>query len=237
MYAIRSYYEIINTISNNVANSQTPGYKSDTSVMNTFKKELLILAGDKKNQTGSIEYKYAEQSFTSLEQGTLEFSKSPFDIALQGNVYFNIQSEEGAGVLTRNGQFSLDGEGYLYLKGVGRVLGENGEIYIGTSDFSVSNSGEIAVNGQQVDTLALTYIPEDTNVNKIGDNTFSLIDGEAFEAPADIEFSVIQGAYERSNVDVAEEMTNAIAAQSSFQSVSQVIKMLDSINESAATQP
>ena len=51
-----------------------------------------------------------------------------------------------------------------------------------------------------------------------------------------MEYSVIQGAFERSNVDVAVEMTRAMAAQRSFESMSQALKMLDSINEKAVTQ-
>ena len=210
----------INTISNNVANSQTPGYKSDTSVQNTFKKELLLLNGGRINKTGTIEYKYTEQSFTGLSQGSLEFTERPLDFAIEGPVFFNIQSGTGDRLLSRNGQFSLDDEGYLFLNGAGRVLGENGEIFIGKSDFSVSNSGEIFIDGQQADKLELTYIEEEANIQKSGDNTFTLIDGANGEVPADLKYSIIQGAFERANVDVAIEMTRAMSAQRSFEAMS-----------------
>ena len=226
----------INTISNNVANAQTPGYKSDTSVQNTFQKELLLLKGGRKNTTGTIQYKYTEESFSGLTQGSFEFTESPLDIAIEGPVYFNIQSGEGDRLLTRNGQFKIDDEGYLSLDGVGRVLGENGEIFVGKIDFSVANSGEIFIDGQMTDKLELTYVEENSNIQKMGDNTFTLIDGANGEVPADLDFSVIQGAYERSNVDVAVEMTRAMTAQRSFESMSQALKMMDSINQSVATQ-
>lgn len=227
---------VINTISNNVANSATPGYKSDTSIQNTFKRELILLNKGRINRTGTIEYKYTEQTYSSLAQGSFEFTEKPLDIALSGPVYFNIQGRDGNQYLTRNGQFAIDDEGYLELTGTGRVLGDNGPIYIGTSDFSVSNNGEIYIDGQNVDRLRLTYVGENSNINKSGDNLFTLAEGADTDIPEDVEYSVIQGAFERSNVDVAVEMTRAMAAQRSFESMSQALKMLDSINEKAVTQ-
>lgn len=225
----------INTISNNIANSQTPGYKSDLSVKNTFARELILLNGGRKNDTGTIEYKYTQESFTQLEQGSFEFTQRPLDIAIQGPVYFNVMNRDGEQCLTRNGQFDLDDEGYLCLTGAGRVIGTNGEIYIGKSDFSVNNSGEIFIDGQSAGSLRLTYVADGTQITKLDDNLF--IPGEnTGDIPDDLEVHVIQGAFERSNVDTGVEMTRAIEAQRSFESLSSAIKILDSINQSAATQ-
>ncbi len=225
---------VLNTISNNVANAQTPGYKSDTSVQNTFKRELIRLNQGRRNQTGAIEYKYIEKSYTQLTQGSFEFTERPLDIAIEGPVYFNIQGKDGNQYLSRNGQFSLDNEGYLELAGSGRVLGGNGPIYIGTSDFAVNDKGDIYIDGQYSDSLQLTYVSDNSNVNKKGDNLFELAEGAETNPPDDMEYSIIQGAFERSNIDMATEMTKAMAAQRSFESMAQALKMVDSINEKAA---
>ncbi len=230
----------INTISNNVANSMTPGYKTDTSVQNTFKRELILLRNGKTTKSGTFEYKFTEESRTSLEQGGFEFTERPMDIAIQGPVYFNLSTSDGDTLLTRNGQFSIDSEGYLYLPGGGRLLGENGEIKVGGSDFVISEKGEVRVDGNVIDTLELTYIQDNANIQKFGDNTFIRITEEGEEVPegipADIEFSIIQGAYERSNVDLGVEMTKAIAAQRAFESLSQALKMIDGINQRAVSE-
>lgn len=230
--ALLNQQKVISTISNNVANVQTPGYKSDTSIQNTFKKELIRLNGGRINKTGSIEYKYTEQTYTGLKQGSFEFTQKPLDIALEGPVYFNIKSAEGGNLLTRNGQFSIDSEGYLALDGAGRVLGENGEIYVGKSDFAVSTTGEISIDGQQTDKLKLSYVEDNKDIQKKGDNTFTVVGGASTEIPADTEYSIIQGAFERSNVDVGAEMSKAMEAQRSFESMSQALKMIDKTNES-----
>lgn len=225
----------INTISNNIANSQTPGFKSDLSVKNTFARELILLNGGRKNDTGTIEYQYTQESYTQLEQGSFEFTQRPLDIAIEGPVYFNVLNRDGEQCLTRNGQFDLDDEGYLCLTGAGRVIGTNGEIYIGKSDFSVDNKGAIFVDGQQAGALSLTYVEPGTTVLKKGDNLFTT-QGDTGEVPADVKINIIQGAFERSNVDTGVEMTRAIEAQRSFESLSSALKIIDSINQSAATQ-
>ncbi len=226
----------INTISNNVANSQTAGFKSDLSVQNTFKRELILLNHGRKNTTGTIEYKYTEESYTHLAQGSFEFTGRPLDVAIEGDVYFNIRTPDGVQCLTRNGQFNIDDEGYLSLVGVGRVLSANGEIYVGTSDFQVTNTGEIILDGQSLGNLSLTYIEEGTTIQKIDDNLFVVPEGEQTDMPANVNYEIIQGAFERSNVDTAVEMTRAMAAQRSFEAISSALKMIDTINQSAATQ-
>lgn len=236
----------IDTIANNMANSQTAGYKRDLSVQNTFKRELILLNQGRKNKTGTFEYKYTDKSYTQLEQGSFEFSGSPLDVAIDGPVYFNVENADEEAVLTRNGQFCVDSEGYLSLDGVGRVLCEDGPLKVDGSNFEITNSGEVTVDGDSAGRLSLTYISENDNVEKQGDNTFKLIvdkddeinDGEQTnnEIPEGTEYNIIQGAFERSNVDVAVELTRSMSAQRSFESLSQAIKMLDSVNEIAANK-
>ncbi len=233
---ILNQQRILNTVSNNMANVNTSGYKSDTTVGNTFKRELILLNGGRINKEGTFEYRYTEESKTSLEQGSFEYTQRPLDVAIQGPVYFNLESNEGDRLLTRNGQFLIDGDGYLSLEDGSRILGENGAVKVGTSDFSINNQGEIFVEGKFYDTLELTYIAENENIQKQGDNTFTLINGENGEVPNDLDFRIIQGAYERSNVDIAVEMTKSMVAQRSLESMAQALQMIDAINQKAVSE-
>ncbi len=225
----------LNTIANNVANSQTSGFKGDLSVQNTFDRELILLNQGRTNETGTFEYKYTEESFTDFTQGSFEFTERPLDIAIQGPVYFNLETTEGDKVMTRNGQFIIDEEGFLAIEGAGRLLSNNGPVNVGTSNFSVSNAGEVYVDGENVGTLELSYIPNSDVIEKHGDNTFTFREDENGELPdatipEDIEYAVLQGAFERSNIDVAVEMTRSMAAQNTFNALAQALQMLDEIN-------
>lgn len=218
----------LNAVANNISNANTAGYKRDQVQRNTFN-EQLILVQERRAASGTFSQLYSSETTTSAEQGSLEFTSSPFDLAIQGPAWFNLSSAGGT-LLTRNGQFGLDGDGYLALGASGRVLGENGEIHLGDSDFVVYEDGAIFNENGYVDTLLLTYIVDDNELEKVGENLYTgggeniLPDGESI--------NIIQGAFEQSNVDAAYEMTKAMEIQRSYEACSAAIRMIDSINSS-----
>lgn len=227
---------ILNIITNNMANVKTAGYKNETAIPTTFAEELLLING-KHSQTGTIRYRTLEETFTNLEQGSFEDTGSRLDVALIGNVYFNIENRKtGETLLTRNGQFSLDAEGYLALGPSGRILDINGNpIQLGTADITVSRDGIITTDDGRTFTLGLTYLEPDTAIERVDDNMFRPYDGfETGNIPAGEKYRVRQGSYERSNVDVAEEMVKAMDSQNVFTACSTALKIINSVNQIAA---
>ena len=101
-------------IGNNLANVSTAGYKRDTVLTNTFD-EQMILVKHREALSGTFAHRYVDTSYTDLNQSNFEYSDSPFDVAIAGDVYFNVRTNyPGADreiMLTRNGQWELDGEG------------------------------------------------------------------------------------------------------------------------------
>lgn len=224
----------LDAIANNVSNINTSGYKKDEIVTNTFQEEL-ILVENRRKTSGSFLQTYVDVSKVNLEQGSLEFTESPYDIAIHGNIYFNIAAPSGRTLQTRQGQFELDGEGYLTLNDSGRVQGQNGDIYIGNDDFIVDNDGNILnENGEVLDTLLLSYIPADADVEKVGNNLFAY-DGD-MTIPDDEKYDIIQGAFEKSNVDANKEITHAMEVQRLFEASSSILKYMDTINGRAASE-
>ncbi|MCI5905648.1 MAG: flagellar hook-basal body protein [Oscillospiraceae bacterium] len=227
---------ILNIITNNMANVKTAGYKNETAIPTTFAEELLLING-KHSQTGTIRYRTLEETYTNLEQGSFEDTGSRLDVALVGNIYFNIENRKtGETLLTRNGQFSLDAEGYLALGPSGRILDVNGNpIQLGTADIAISRDGVITTDDGRTYTLGLTYLPPDTAIERVDDNMFRPY--EAFETgniPEGEKYRVRQGSYERSNVDVAEEMVKAMDSQNVFTACSTALKIINSVNQIAA---
>ena len=109
----------LNTISNNMVNIQTSGYKSDTMLARTFDEEMLIRTGtvSKGNPTElatSSKIVSAQRTYVDYTQGTLRETDSIYDFALNGNGFFCIRTPEGERY-TRNGSFSVDENGYLIL--------------------------------------------------------------------------------------------------------------------------
>lgn len=227
---------ILEVVTNNMANVKTAGYKNETAIPTTFAEQLLLINGEH-SETGTIRYRTLDETYTNLEQGSFEETGSRLDIALIGNVYFNIENRKtGETLLTRNGQFSLDSEGYLALGSSGRILDENGDyIQLGTADFTVSRDGVITTDDGRTYTLGLTYLEEGTEIERVDDNMFRTYDDfETGNIPAGADYQVRQGSYERSNVDIAEEMVKAMDSQNVFTACSTALKIINSVNQIAA---
>lgn len=233
--AMINQQRIFDAISNNVSNINTAGYRKDEIVLNTFQEQLFLVT--KRTETSGTSYQtYVDTSKTNLEQSALEYTDSPFDVAIYGNMYFNVSYGKADGQVfqTRNGQWGLDNEGFLWLDGAGRVQGENGDIYLGNDDFTIDEYGVIRNADEEViDTLLLTYIPPEADVHKEGDNLF-LYEGEPALLPEGEEFVVIQRAYEKSNVDAVKEMTQAMEAHRMYEAASRILRGFDTINQQAA---
>lgn len=237
---------ILDVVSNNMANISTAGFKGDTTIPTTFD-ERLIQIRNRKNETGTIQYRTIDYQNTALTAGQREYTDRRLDVCLSGNVFFNIQPYveqlHGAGeedqptsYLTRAGQFELDSEGYLALANSGRVLDAAGEpILLGTSDITIDETGLITTADGQNFQLGLTYVAQNEDVVKQGDNLFTAVNSvPANQMPEGETYQVIQGAYERSNVNLSEEMTKGMAASRLFGNLAQALKAMDAINQKAA---
>ncbi len=227
----------LNTIGNNLANASTAGYKRDTLLVDRFD-EHMILVKHRQELSGTFGHTYVDSTYTDLEQGFFEQTESPFDVAIWGDVYFNIAGYNGQTMLTRNGNWELDDEGYLALSNSGRVLGENGEIYIGNKDFVIDVDGRIYQTNDQgerelIDRLALSYIDPNADVAKFGANLFSSVNAQP--VPADLRFDIVQGSLERSNIDYNYELTMMMNASRLFETNSKILQIHDKVNQSTAS--
>ena len=115
------------------------------------------------------------------------------------------------------------------------MLDENGApIDIGTSDFTMTEEGVITTADGRQYTLGLSYIEDYTDVEKVGDNLFSPYqNAPAGNIPDDVRYSLRQGWYERSNVDVADEMIKSLDANNVWNANRQALTIMNSINQIA----
>lgn len=222
---------MIDCVGNNMSNASTAGYKRDTVLTNTFK-EQMILVKHREALSGTFTHRYVDTSYTDLGQSSFELTESPFDVAIYGDVYFNIAGYNGETMLTRNGQWELDSEGYLCLNSSGRILGENGEIYLGDKDFVIDVDGTIYQDGEVVDRLLLSYLDPDADVTKFGANMFTSV--EAGEIPEGLQYQIVQGSFERSNIDWNYELTMLMNSNRLYEANSQILQLCDTMNQSAS---
>jgi flagellar basal-body rod protein FlgG len=225
----------IDAISNNIANASTAGYKSQSTAESSFGDHLVsrLSANPKVNANnigpGSF-MTINSEAYGDFTQGMMEMTGRSIDFAIQGEGFFVIRTEKYGDVLTRNGEFEIDGKGNLILPGVGKVLSDNKrEINIKTSDFTLGEDGTIYKDGKQSDKLFIAKGDSVGELVKVGQGVYFRAEGYVSADKAD--FKTMQGTVEKANVSMAKELSKLISGQGHFQSCSQVLKIYDRINE------
>lgn len=223
---------ILTAISNNLANSETPGYKKEDVSATTFGNMFISRVDEQTTPIGSLTLGTAADRMNVIHsQGALKDTQRPLDFAIQGEGFYAVQGTAGT-VYTRNGSFNVDQDGYLILKNVGRVLGQNGPIRVGTDQFTADGQGNLSVNGRVVDKIAVYNFADYNTLRMTGEGMFTAAGGAAtLVQNPNVMWKTIEG----SNVDPAQEMTNALALQRSLQSCSQAIKMYDQVMAKSVT--
>ncbi|MEM1068941.1 MAG: flagellar hook-basal body complex protein [Planctomycetota bacterium] len=119
----------IDVIGNNLANSQTVGFKSSDVIFGTqFLQSLSLGAGPTSNNGGTnprqigLGVQVAEIA-ANHNQGTIEISSSSSDLAIQGDGFFIVEGAEGERLYTRNGIFKLNSDAELVNATGQRLLG------------------------------------------------------------------------------------------------------------------
>ena len=229
----------LDVLTNNIANARTPGFRASRVVSTTFDHELLTrIEGANTGRIGvGSPMRKVEDVLVDFNPNSLEETYWPYDLALDGTGYFNIQSEDGTQqFLSRNGNFDVDDQNRLVLPGHGLVLGENGPIQLATSDFTVESDGSIYDDtGELVDKLLLTIPPEGTKIEQQQNGLYTVEDMAA-NVPVDPSTKVVQGWLERNNINLNQEYTMVMEAQRAFQSCSSALQIIDKIDQKAASQ-
>lgn len=216
----------------NISNSSTSGYKKDEVVTGSFADQLISKIGNGSNPIGSVSMGQAINSTNvDFEQGAITETGNPFDLAISGEGFFTVQGKDNATYYTRNGHFELDNQGFITNADGARLLGVNGAINTGGQLFTVSSDGGVYIGNTLIDNLSI-YNPTDTSTMvKHGSSGMFTDNGMSAQKP--FTGSIGQGYVESSNVSMVDEMMGMMSSQRSFQSCSQVVKMIDETIEQA----
>ena len=216
----------LNVISNNLANAQTPGYKTNRLLSETFSQTLLRIERDNTAPIGTHEATRVVSEVADLwTEGGVQETDRPFDLAITGYGFFNIRGEDGETYLTRNGMFDLDDEGYLMLRGQGRVLGVGGTpLRLNINEITVEQDGTIlnAITGANMGRLMLTMPTQNAAVTAQRNGMYTATAVENAPNPM-----VEQGGYENSNVNLSDELSAMIMTQRNFSTAAQALKLID----------
>ncbi len=234
----------MDTLTNNLANVATTGYKKEGATSQTFADALAVKLQDSSEwylsrRMGNMQpgVKIGE-NYTDWSEGGFRGTENTFDLALSDSGFFEIEFTDKAGntsvKYTRDGSFTLTLDGTLVTKDGDYVLDKNGNhIKIDpTQPTTIDRQGNITQgdNAQILATIGVTDFernPEGTDyyyLEKYGENMWQTIDG-ATEIPSNAQ--IYSGYLEQSNVETVQEMVNMIAINRQYEINQKVVQTMD----------
>lgn len=236
----------LRVISNNLANVSTVGFKKDRAVFQDLMYQQVRQPGSQSSlntrlpsglQLGTGVQTVATQKIHTAS--TPQQTGNPYDLAINGDGFFQIQMPDGTIGYTRNGQFHPNEEGQL-ANSQGFLLEPNITLPLDAQNLNVSRDGivsytlpgaaETPVQAGQI-TLATFINPAGLQSN--GGNLFS--ETAASGAPVigvgdeDGFGAIAHKSLENSNVTAVEELVNMISTQRAYEMNSKVISTADSM--------
>jgi flagellar basal-body rod protein FlgF len=211
----REQQKRLEVTANNIANANTAGYKKDTVRFQDF---------------------LVETSSPRLDQGSLRTTDNPLNIALKGEGFLRVQSNQGL-LYTRNGDLTLARDGTITTVEGWPVLGKGGPIRVTGSAMRITEDGQV-FDVQQgtgtpqnipVGTLDLVRFPPNAVLNKTQNGYFVPASPQATPVTAD-KCTVHQGALEQANFNMVEEMTQMIDTLRTFESYQKIVQSFDQID-------
>jgi flagellar basal-body rod protein FlgG len=228
----------IDTLSNNLSNMQTPGFKAkranfgDIAVITPSQ----VQAGLTPSESGAGTEVISTSSV--FAQGQMQQTGNTWDVAVQGEGFFEVVDTNGNHMYTRDGQLHVDSEGYLAAAD-GSRLAQNIQIPPGTSNITINQSGQITgqVGGSTSQTLLGTFelatFPSAEGLQSVGSNNYvpTQASGDpTVGKPNDSGVgAILQGSLESSNVDMVSEMATLVIAQRAYQLNARVLQASDQI--------
>lgn len=235
----------LDTLTNNLANAATTGYKKEGATAAAFKEVMSYKIKDNSEgnpvkQLGGISLgvKIGE-SYRDFSQGAFRITNANFDLALEGDGFFaisftNKQGEDSV-KYTRDGSFTMSEDGYLMTKDGDFVLdvNENPIRLDTTENFSVDILGNIYQGEQVVSTLGIVDFEDYNYLEAYGENMFDPVEGAQI---IDSAARVYQGYLETSNVQTVSEMVEMITVTRAYETNQKIINSIDSTLDKAVNQ-
>lgn len=225
---MQSDLQRLTTISQNLANVTTPGYKKQLMVTRAFD----AVVGDMlAAQAGSGAPLTNQELAMDMTAGTLRRTGNPLDIAIDGEGFFEIRTEQGL-AYTRQGELHVDPRGRLVTAKGFPVMGLVGDILTnGNQPLTINDKGEVTQAGNLLGQLKLVRFDNPQAMTSLGNGLFAQA-GAQFGDQGTVG-TIRSGYQENSNVMSAHEMVQLTETLRHFESMQKLIQGYDELYEKA----
>jgi flagellar basal-body rod protein FlgG len=239
-------------IANNLANVNTTAFRRERAEFQTLAYQTVTAPG----ANSSAENRYAiglnlgsGVQMTGVArigtQGPLNATDNPYDVAIQGDGFFQVQRADGTPAYTRAGNFQVSSEGQL-VTSAGLPLQPDIRIPEGATSVTIGADGTVSatVAGEaeatQIGQIELARFVNPAGLQPLGDNLYAATQasGEAQVGAGGSEGrgTLRQGALEGSNVNVVQELVDMIETQRAYEVNSKMIQATDEMLRNANQQ-
>lgn len=216
------------TVSENLANTNTPGFRA---ALSSFRAVPLVGEG-----LATRTFVVDSTSGADFTPAAFQPTGRPLDVALNGSGWIAVQGVDGKEAYTRNGSFQISPNGVLQTRTGLNVMGESGPVVIPPStQITFAKDGTISTIPEGSQPNAVTIVgrlkvvnPPEGQLERGGDGLFRMKDGSA--APSDANTEIVAGNLEGSNVSTVEMMVSMISLARKFD---MQMKMLQSADNNA----
>lgn len=219
-------------IANNLSNVNTTGFKQSGLFVKSFQK---YLADDQLQPFVNCEIK-ADEVYIDYSEGAMKQTKNPLDLCIKGSGFFSVMTGDDGVQYTRNGNFSLNSEGFLVTSDGSKVLGTEGYIRVERNiPVTVSDRGEVLQDNMSIGFLKVVDFDKPYKMQRCGEGRFRPLLPENPERQSK-GFVVRQGYLESSNVDMIKNMVQMIAASRNFEAEQKALHAQDETLDQAVNQ-
>src|ERR1700712_2578209 len=233
----------LTTISNNLANVSTTGFKRDRAEFQDLLYQIKRQPGAQSTQDSElpsglqvgtgVRIVGTQKNFTA---GSLQTTEQPLDMAIDGRGFFQILQPDGTTSYTRDGTFPLDSNGQI-VNASGFALEPAIVIPNDAQTFTVGRDGTVSITvsgnpaSQVIGNLQTADFINPAGLQAVGNNLF--LETAASGAPQvgtpglNGFGTTLQNTLETSNVSTVEEMVNMITTQRAYEMNSKVISTAD----------
>lgn len=238
LYGIKAEEKRLEILTQNLANSSTPGYKAEVGLFESILVDLQELLGE--DATGvepgeTVTVQQFSGLSVDLSAGPLRPTGNPLDLGLLGDGFFVIETPDGERY-TRRGHFLLDSAGNLVNTDGFSLQGQAGPINLGAGEsVEVDSKGQVYLDGVPVDTLRVVTFPDPTLLERDSSGLF-VWTGDPLSVSEVDEPQIEQGSFELSNVNPIRGMTEMISTLRTYEATAKVLKDLSDAERQAARE-
>ena len=213
---MRTRLEELDRLAFDLANVSTAGYKTE---------RMAKMASDRDQFATALEAAVdvvGAGTKVDFKPGTIATTGRDLDAAIEGSGFFEIETARGLRY-TRNGSFHRRSDGVLTTAEGEPVMGESGEISLGTAAVSIGPDGTITSGNAVVGRLRVVEFASEQDVIRESGSRFKALTGAE---PTEVEAKVIGGALEQSNVSVVDRMAALTELTRGFEALQRGVSVL-----------